>query len=47
MILQYYSEVIGAPLKQTPFVRQVTRFLTETFSDVPAVLSGKAGAHLR
>jgi len=47
MTLQYYSEATGAPFKQTPFVRQVMQFLTETFRDVPAVLSDKAGTHLK
>lgn len=43
MTLQkYYSEVIEAAFKQTPFVRQEIQILAEIFSDAAKVVSEEA-----
>lgn len=44
---QYYSEVIEAAFKQISFVRQEMQILVEIFSNVPTVVSDRAGTHLK
>ena len=41
-VQKYYSEVIEAAFKQTPFVRQEIQILAEIFSDAAKVVSEEA-----